>query len=40
MIIRRGKVARLGLCGTNGSKFAGIRAHMQRAIGETYKGEL
>lgn len=34
---RRGKVDRLGLCGTNGTKFAGIRAHMQRAIGDVYQ---
>lgn len=34
---RRGKVNRLGLCGTNGSKFPGIRAHMQRAIGDQYR---
>eukprot|EP00904_Undaria_pinnatifida_P003744 jgi/Undpi1/13370/HiC_scaffold_8.g03029.m1 len=34
---RRGKVNRLGLCGTNGSKFPGIRAHMQRAIGDVYR---
>ncbi|CAM9379579.1 unnamed protein product [Chrysoparadoxa australica] len=35
---RRGKVSRLGLCGTNGDKFAGIRAHMERCIGKAYKG--
>ena len=34
---RRGKVNRLGLCGTNGAKFPGIRAHMQRAIGDQYR---
>lgn len=28
---------RLGLCGTNGAKFPGIRAHMQRAIGDQYR---
>uniref|UniRef100_A0A7S2WUR1 Gfo/Idh/MocA-like oxidoreductase N-terminal domain-containing protein n=1 Tax=Rhizochromulina marina TaxID=1034831 RepID=A0A7S2WUR1_9STRA len=33
---RRGKVARLSMCGTNGSKFTGIRAHMQAAIGAVY----
>jgi len=35
---RRGKVGRLGLCGTNGKKFPGIRAHMDRAIRQTYSG--
>lgn len=31
---RRGKVAqRLSMCGVNGAKFPGIRAHMQRNIG-------
>lgn len=35
---RRGKVNRLGLCGTNGEKMPGIRAHMQKAIGEPYQG--
>lgn len=35
---RRGKVGKLGLCGTNGKKFGGIRAHMDKAIGQTYKG--
>jgi D-galacturonate reductase len=35
---RRGKVHRLGLCGTSGEKMPGIRAHMQKAIGETYRG--
>ncbi len=35
---RRGKVGRLGLCGTNGNKFPGIKAHMDKAIGQTYKG--
>jgi len=32
---RRGKVAsRLAMCGVNGAKFPGIRAHMQRNIGK------
>ena len=35
---RRGKVGRLAMCGTNGMKFPGIRAHMQRCIGEVYSG--
>jgi D-galacturonate reductase len=34
----QGKVGRLGLCGTNGTKFAGMRAHMARAIGARYAG--
>lgn len=35
---RRGKVSRLAMCGTNGTKFPGIRAHMARAIGDVYRG--
>mmetsp|Transcript_19076 Transcript_19076/g.43246 ORF Transcript_19076/g.43246 Transcript_19076/m.43246 type:complete len:428 (-) Transcript_19076:141-1424(-) len=35
---RRGKVGRLAMCGTNGTKFPGIRRHMQRCIGDVYKG--
>lgn len=35
---RRGKVGRLAMCGTNGSKFPAIRAHMQRVIGDVYHG--
>lgn len=34
----RGKVGRLGLCGVNGKKFPGIRAHMAKAIAGQYKG--
>ncbi len=34
---RRGKVAGLSMVGTTGTKFPGIRAHLQRAIGETYR---
>ena len=34
---RRGKVAQLSMVGTNGTKFPGIRAHLQRAIAETYR---
>lgn len=33
---RRGLVGRLGLCGVSGSKFPAIRAHMRRAIANTY----
>ena len=33
---RRGKVGRLGMCGTNGCKMPAIRAHMQRALGDVY----
>ena len=33
---RRGKVGRVGLCGTNGTKMPGIRAHMQRQIADVY----
>jgi len=33
---RRGQVGRLGLCGVNGKKFPAIRAHMTRAIADTY----
>ena len=35
---RRGLVGRVGLCGTNGDKFAGISAHWQRVIGDVYEG--
>ena len=35
---RRGKVGRLGMCGTNGKKLPQIRAHMQRVLGDVYKG--
>ena len=35
---RRNKVDRLGMCGVNGKKFPGIRAHMQRCIGDVYSG--
>ncbi|CAF4866696.1 unnamed protein product [Rotaria sp. Silwood1] len=35
---RRGKTSRLGICGTNGKKFADIRKHMQQAIAlDTFK---
>lgn len=34
----RGKTSRLGLCGVNGTKFQGIRAHLQSAIGDVYDG--
>ena len=35
---RRTKIDRLGMCGVNGKKFPGIRAHMQRCIGDVYSG--
>jgi D-galacturonate reductase len=35
---RRHKVDRLGMCGVNGTKFPGIRQHMQRCIGDVYQG--
>ena len=35
---RRGKVGRLGMCGTNGAKMPAIRAHMQRVLGDVYAG--
>lgn len=31
-------MGKLGLCGVNGKKFPGIRAHMAKAIGGQYKG--
>lgn len=34
---RRHKVQRIGMCGVNGKKFPGIRAHMQKRIGDVYK---
>lgn len=33
---RRGKVGRISMCGVNGKKFPGIRAHMKRCIAEVY----
>ena len=33
----RGKVKRVGLCGVNGTKFPGIRAHLKAAIADVYK---
>ena len=35
---QRGKVGRLGMCGTNGAKMPAIRAHMQRVLGDVYAG--
>jgi len=35
---RRGKVGNLGLCGTTGLKFPGIRKHLQENIANVYKG--
>ena len=36
---RRGKVNRIGMCGTNGPKLPDVRAHMQKCLGpETYSG--
>lgn len=36
---RRGKIGRLGMCGTNGPKLPAIREHMQRVIGpDVYAG--
>lgn len=34
---RRDKVERIGMCGVNGKKFPGIRAHMQKQIGDVYR---
>ena len=34
---RRGKVGRLSMAGTNGTKFPGIRRHLDRAIGQVYR---
>lgn len=35
---RRGKVGKLGMCGTDGRKMPAIRSHMQRVLGDVYKG--
>lgn len=35
---RQGKVGRVGMCGTSGGKFPGIRAHMKRCIADVYEG--
>ena len=34
----RGKVGRIGMCGTDGTKLPAIRAHMQSALGDMYTG--
>ena len=34
---RRGKVGRLSMAGTNGTKFPGIRRHLDRAIDQVYR---
>ncbi len=34
---RRGKVGRLKMAGTNGTKFPGIRRHLQQLIGDVYR---
>jgi D-galacturonate reductase len=34
---RRGKVGRLSMAGTNGTKFSGIRRHLHEVIGRIYK---
>eukprot|EP00635_Sarcinochrysidales_sp_CCMP3193_P007847 CAMPEP_0118908554 /NCGR_PEP_ID=MMETSP1166-20130328/11510_1 /TAXON_ID=1104430 /ORGANISM="Chrysoreinhardia sp, Strain CCMP3193" /LENGTH=424 /DNA_ID=CAMNT_0006847949 /DNA_START=13 /DNA_END=1287 /DNA_ORIENTATION=- len=35
---KRGKVGRIGICGTNGTKLPAIRRHLQRVIGDVYEG--
>ncbi len=35
---RRGKVGRLGMCGTDGRKLPKIREHMQAQLGDVYAG--
>lgn len=35
---KKGKVGRLAMCGTNGAKFTGIRAHIAKVISATYPG--
>lgn len=37
-LARRGKVGKLAMCGTNGTKFPAIREHMRRVIGDVYEG--
>lgn len=34
---RRGKVARLSMVGTRGTKFPGIRAHLENVLADTYR---
>ncbi len=34
---RRGAVGRLAMAGVNGTKFPGIRAHLERVVGERYR---
>eukprot|EP01051_Picozoa_sp_SAG22_P012257 SAG22_NODE_1257_length_4983_cov_2.902968_2_plen_264_part_00 len=35
---QKGKLGRLGMCGTNGTKLPVVRAHMQRVLGDVYEG--
>ena len=35
---RRGIVGRIGIVGTNGNKFPGIKSHMKAAIEDVYSG--
>jgi len=35
---KRGRVNRVGLCGVNGKKLPDVRAHMKKAIADTYTG--
>jgi D-galacturonate reductase len=37
-LMDKGKISRLGMCGTNGLKLPGIMAHMNKVIGEVYEG--
>lgn len=34
---RRGRVGRLAMAGTNGTKFPGIRQHLQQCVGDVYR---
>ena len=36
----RGKVARVGMCGVNGTKFPDIRKHLQTAITAVYGTDM
>jgi len=37
-LMEKGKISRLGMCGTNGLKIPGIMAHMDKVIGQVYEG--
>ena len=37
-LMQKGKINRLGMCGTNGTKLPGIMKHMDKCIGQVWCG--